>query len=113
MTDPEASSFCIASVHRSACSCGQLFQPPFLFDMLNQTLVSPSSIPLAYSRLRRGSIASLCGILCSIIIAKSVSIAAALVASSFVTNTSLDHRGRLRVSCYKDRRVWKEAQGCS
>jgi hypothetical protein len=37
----------------------------------------------------------------------------ALVAFSFVTNTSLDHRGRLRVSCYKDRRVWKEAQGCS
>ena len=53
-----------------------LFQPPFPFDMLSQTLVSPSAIPLAYSRLRRGSIASLCGILCSIIIAKSVSIAA-------------------------------------
>ena len=37
----------------------------------------------------------------------------ALVASSFVTNTSSDHRGRLRISCYKDRRVRKEAQGCS
>ena len=37
----------------------------------------------------------------------------ALVAFSFVTNTSSDNRGRLRVSCYKDRRVWKEAQGCS
>jgi hypothetical protein len=92
---------------------GQLFQPQFLLHMLNQTLVSPSAIPLAYSRLRRGSIASLCGILCLIIIVKLVSIPAALVAFSFVTNTSSDHRGRLHISCYKDRRVWKEAQGCS
>jgi hypothetical protein len=91
----------------------KLFQPPFSVDMLNQTLVSPSAIPLAYSRLRRGFIASLCGILCLIIIAKSVSVPAPLVASSSVTNTSSDHRGRLRISCYKDRRVWKEAQGCS
>lgn len=74
MTDPEASSFCIASVHRSACSCGtNSSQPPFPYDILNQTLVSPSVIPLAYSRPRPGSIASLCGILCLIIIAKSVS----------------------------------------
>ena len=86
---------------------------PVSVDMLNQTLVSPLAIPLAYSRLRRGSIASLCGILCSIIIAKSVSVPTALVASPLVTNTSSDHRGRLRISCYKDRRVWKEAQGCS
>lgn len=80
------------------------------------TLVSPAAIPLAYSQLRRGSIASLCGIPCLIIIAKSVSVpvpTAALVAFLFVTNTSSDHRGRLRIPCYKDRRVWKEAQGCS
>jgi hypothetical protein len=41
------------------------------------------------------------------------SVPTALVASSFVINTSSDYRGRLRISCYKDRRVWKEAQGCS
>jgi len=30
-----------------------------------------------------------------------------------VTNTSLDHRGRLHISCYQNRRVRKEAQGRS
>lgn len=83
---------------------------------INPCPLSPA-IPRAYSRLRRGFIASLCGILCLIIIDKSVSSLLpanqlSLVASSLVTNTSSDHRGRMRISCYKDRRVWKEAQGC-
>lgn len=107
----------IEFLYRLGTSIGLFVQPnssnPRFRRYAQPTLVSPSATPLAYSRLRRGSIASLCGILCSIIIAKSVSITAALVASSLVTNTSSDHRGRLYISCYKDRRVWKEAQGCS
>jgi hypothetical protein len=44
------------------------------FPSRYSTLVSPhSAIPRAYSRLRRGFIASLCGILCLIIIDKLVS----------------------------------------
>ena len=69
----------IEFLYRLGTSIGLFVRPtlptPVSVDMLNQTLVSlPSDIPRAYSRLRRGSIASLCGILCLIIIAKSVSI---------------------------------------
>jgi hypothetical protein len=109
----------IEFLYRLGTSIGLFVRPtlpttPVSVHMLNQPLFpSPPAIPLAYSRLRRGSIASSCGILCSITIAKSVTVPATLVASSFVINTSSDHRGRLRISCYKDRRVWKEAQGCS
>jgi hypothetical protein len=84
----------IEFLYRLGTSIGLFVRPtppttPVSVHMLNQPLfLSPPAIPLAYSRLRRGSIASSCGILCSITIAKSVSsVPAALVASSFVTNT--------------------------
>ena len=99
----------IEFLYRLGTSIGLFVWAAFhpVLSILNPCL--SSAIPRAYSLLRRGFIASLCGILCLIIIAKSVS----LVASSSVTNTSSDHRGCLCIPCYKDRRVRKEAQGRS
>lgn len=45
MIGPEASSFCIASVHRSACSSDQTLSTPVSVDMLNQ----PLSLPQPFS----------------------------------------------------------------
>lgn len=94
-TDPEASSFSIASAHRSACSRSFPSSP---FRRRSNPCLS-SAIPLAYSRPRRGFIASSCGILCLIIIDKSVRLSWPPL-SSLIRH--LDHRGRMRVPCYKD-----------